>query len=118
MHALLFLYSTVIQSYAASSLSGLMHNQMKKDTDYLNSATVCHSDTACIHVIRVLSKDAFSHTSEVEVVLGIVVADVLNHLVQTLHFACGNFAILHILAKEVTEGAAEILMTRVGEERT
>ena len=53
---------------------------------------------------------------EVEVVLGIVVADVLNHLVQTLHFAYGDFAILNVLAEEVTEGAAEVLMTRIREE--
>lgn len=55
---------------------------------------------------------------EVEVVLGIVVADVLNHLAEAFHLTCGDFAILHVLAKEVTQGAAEVLMTRVGEERT
>ena len=61
---------------------------------------------------------AFLLFLEVEVVLGIVVADVLNHLAEAFHLTCGDFAILHVLAKEVTQGAAEVLMTRVGEERT
>ena len=55
---------------------------------------------------------------KVEVVLRVVVADVLNHLMDTLLLiACEwDESVLDVPANEVTESATEILMTRVGEE--
>ena len=54
---------------------------------------------------------------ELEEVLGIVVADILNHLTYALHLTVGNLAVLHIAAYEVAQCATEILVARVGEER-
>ena len=55
---------------------------------------------------------------KVEVVLRVVVADVLNHLTDTLLLiACEwDETILDVLTYEVAESATEVLMTRVGEE--
>lgn len=53
---------------------------------------------------------------EPEEFLGIVVADVFNHLVHTLHFRCGNLAVFHIMPDEVAQRAAEVFVARVGEE--
>ena len=53
------------------------------------------------------------HYLEVEVVLCIVVADVLNHLTDTLLLiACEwDESVLDVLTYEVTECATEVLMT-------
>ncbi len=55
---------------------------------------------------------------KVEVVLRVVVADVLNHLTDTLLLiACEwDETVLDVSTNEVAESAAEVLMTRVGEE--
>ena len=55
---------------------------------------------------------------KVEVVLRVVVADVLNHLTDTLLFISCEWdeAVLYVLAYEVTESTTEVLVTRVGEE--
>ena len=55
---------------------------------------------------------------KVEVVIRVVVADVLNHLTDTLLFISCEWdeAVLYVLAHEVAESAAEVLVTRVGEE--
>ena len=45
---------------------------------------------------------------------GVVVADVLHHLAQGLHVV-GVLPILHHLAKEVAEDAAEVLVTGVAQ---
>ena len=56
---------------------------------------------------------------EVEIFLCIVVANVLNHLVYALFLIAieRNKTSFDIVAEEVTESAAEVFMTRVGEER-
>ena len=55
---------------------------------------------------------------KVEVVLRVVVADVLNHLTDTLLLIASEWdkTVLDVLAYEVTESTTEVLMTRVGEE--
>ena len=55
---------------------------------------------------------------EVEILLRIIVANVLNHLVYALFLIAieRNKTSFDIVAEEVTESAAEVLMTRVGEE--
>ena len=55
---------------------------------------------------------------EVEVVIRVVVADVLNHLTDTLLLISCEWdeAVLYVLANKVAESAAEVLVTRVGEE--
>lgn len=55
---------------------------------------------------------------EAEEVFGIVVANVFYHLVYSLHFAGRYFAVLYVGAQEVAQRAAEVLMARIGEERT
>lgn len=55
---------------------------------------------------------------EAEEVFGIVVANVFYHLVYSFHFAGGYFAVFHVGAQEVAQRATEVLMTRIGEERT
>ena len=57
---------------------------------------------------------------ELEIVLGVVVGDVLNHLVDTLSLIAHvrHFAVLDVCSNEVAENTTEILVTRVGEERT
>ena len=58
------------------------------------------------------------HYLKVEVVLRVVIADVLNHLTDTLLLITCEWyeAVLDVLAYEVTESATEVLVTRVGEE--
>ena len=55
---------------------------------------------------------------ELEVVLGVVVGDVLNHLVDTFSLIAyiRHFAVLDVGGNEVAENATEILVARVGEE--
>ena len=55
---------------------------------------------------------------KVEVVLRVVVADVLNHLTDTLLLiACEwDETVLDVSSDEVTESATEVLVTRVGKE--
>ena len=55
---------------------------------------------------------------KVEVVIRVVVADVLNHLTNALLFISCEWdeTVLYVLAHEVAESAAEVLVTRVGEE--
>ena len=56
---------------------------------------------------------------EVEILLRIIVANVLNHLVYALLLIAieRHETSLDIIAEEVAESAAEVFMTRVGEER-
>ena len=63
-------------------------------------------------------KLSHSRLLELEELLGVVITDVLNHLIDAFHFGNGNFTVFHITAYEVTQRAAEIFMTRIGEERT
>ena len=58
------------------------------------------------------------HYLEIEVVLRVVVTDILNHLADTLLFISCEWdeAVLYVLANKVAESAAEVLVTRVGEE--
>ena len=60
----------------------------------------------------------FSGWLELEIVLGVVVGDVLNHLVYTLGLitCVGHFAVLDVGGNEVAEDATEVLVARVGEE--
>ena len=61
--------------------------------------------------------DAYLNRSlELKVVLGIVVADILNHLVNTSHFTGWDFTILHIATYQVAEGTTEVLMTGIAQE--
>ena len=55
---------------------------------------------------------------KVEVVIRVVVADVLNHLTNALLLISCEWdkSVLDVSTNEVTESAAEVLMTRVGEE--
>ena len=55
--------------------------------------------------------------SEGEVALGIVIGDVLYHLLDEGHFLAGQLAVFHVLPDEVAQATAEILVARVGEER-
>ena len=63
-------------------------------------------------------KLSHSRLLELEELLGVVITDVLNHLIDAFHFGNGNFTVFHITTYEVTQRAAEIFMTRIGEERT
>ena len=58
------------------------------------------------------------HYLKVEVVLRVVVADVLNHLANALLLISCEWdkTVLDVSTYEVAESAAEVLMTRVGEE--
>ena len=57
---------------------------------------------------------------ELEVILRVVVADVFNHLLNAGFLVAGvrDHAVLDVIAEDVTERAAEILVTRVAQERT
>ena len=57
---------------------------------------------------------------ELEEVLSVVVADVFNHLVNTLLLVALEWyeTCLDVVADEVAEGATEVLVTWVREERT
>ena len=54
---------------------------------------------------------------ELEVVLGIVVRYVLYHAAEHL-LIVGQQALFNVVAKDVAEQTAEVLMTRIAEERT
>ena len=54
--------------------------------------------------------------SELEEVLRVVVADILNHLIYAFHLAVRNLTILHVATYEVTQGTTEVLVTRIREE--
>ena len=56
---------------------------------------------------------------KIKVVFRVVVADVFYHLLYAgFLVACvGNHAVLNVVAEDVTERAAEVLMTRIREER-
>ena len=53
---------------------------------------------------------------EVEVSVGVVVGDVLDHLVDELHLALRKLSVLDILSEKVAEDSAEVLMTWVRQE--
>ena len=55
---------------------------------------------------------------ELEESLCVVVADILDHLVDALLLIASVWdeAVLDVVADEVTEGAAEVLVTRIREE--
>ena len=57
---------------------------------------------------------------EIEVILGVVVGDVFNHLVHTrcLITCVWHFSVLDVGGNEVAEDTTEVLVTRVGEEGT
>lgn len=50
--------------------------------------------------------------------LCVVIADILNHLVNALLLIASVWdeAVLYVVANEVAEGAAEVLVTRIREE--
>ena len=52
---------------------------------------------------------------ELEVAAGVVVRDVLHHTSKCLHVARQQ-ALLHVVAEQVAEYAAEVLMTRITQE--
>ena len=52
--------------------------------------------------------------SEVKIIKGIAVADILNHLSQPFPII-RQFPVFNVLPEEVAEDPAEILMARVGE---
>ena len=54
---------------------------------------------------------------EAEIGFGVVVADVSNHVAEKL-LVIREFPVLDVLANDVAEEAAEILVTREGEEGT
>ena len=49
-------------------------------------------------------------------IFGIVVADVFDHLTHAVDFGVGNFAVFDVATYQVAESAAEVFVTRVGEE--
>ena len=49
---------------------------------------------------------------KLEVVLGIVVADVFHHAVEAF-FVVGKQSLLHIVAQQIAEQATEILVARI-----
>ena len=51
-----------------------------------------------------------SRLLELEELLGVVITDVLNHLIDAFHFGNGNFTVFHITAYEVTQRAAEVFI--------
>ena len=57
---------------------------------------------------------------EVKEILCVVVADILDHLVDALSLITSvrDHAVLDIVTYEVTEDTTEVLMTRIREERT
>ena len=55
---------------------------------------------------------------ELEEILGIIIADIFNHLVYAFHLGDRNFTIFHITAYKIAQCTAEIFMTRIGEEGT
>ena len=60
------------------------------------------------------SADAWTRREsiELEVVAGVVVADVLNHAREALHVVWQQ-ALLNVVAEQIAEQTAEILMTRI-----
>jgi hypothetical protein len=50
---------------------------------------------------------------EVEVSVGVVVGDILDHLVDELHLALWKLSVLDVLSEEVAEDSAEVLVARV-----
>ena len=50
---------------------------------------------------------------EVEVSFGVVVGDVLHHLMHELHLALRKLSVLDILSDEIAEDSAEILVARI-----
>jgi hypothetical protein len=54
---------------------------------------------------------------EIEVTLCIIIADVFNHSSQTLHIIRKK-STLYVIAQQVAQQSAEILMARIAEERS
>ena len=50
---------------------------------------------------------------EVEVSVGVIVGDVLDHLVDELHLALRKLSVLDVFSEKVAENTAEVLMTRI-----
>ena len=53
---------------------------------------------------------------ELEIVLGVVVGNVLNHTRETFHIVWQQ-TLLHIVSEQVAKQTSEILMARVAQER-
>jgi hypothetical protein len=53
---------------------------------------------------------------EIEVVLCVVVADILDHLTDEIKLAGGQQTLLNILTDKITQRTAEILVTRIAQE--
>lgn len=51
--------------------------------------------------------------SEVEVSVGVVVRDVLDHLMDECHFTLRQLPVLNIFSDEVAENASEIFVSRI-----
>ena len=62
-------------------------------------------------VVDVASRDV--QTSEVKELLGVVVRDVLDHLLYTRHLTCRDLTLLHVGSDKVAEYATEILVAGV-----
>ena len=50
---------------------------------------------------------------EIEVSFGIVVRDILHHLVDEVHLALRKLSVLEVFAEQVAEDSAEILVARI-----
>ena len=50
---------------------------------------------------------------KIEIALRIIIADILNHILDSLHLAFRYEPILDIATYKITEDAAEILMARI-----
>lgn len=53
---------------------------------------------------------------EFEEVLGVVVADVFDHLIYAIHFRCRNFSVLYITSYQITQCTAEVFVTWIRKE--
>ena len=54
--------------------------------------------------------------SEVEVSVSVVVRDILDHLVDEVHFALRKLSVLDVLSYEVAEDTAEVFVARIRDE--
>ena len=50
---------------------------------------------------------------EIEVSVGVVVRDVLDHLVEECHLALRKLSVLDVFTDEVAEDSSEVLMARI-----
>jgi len=59
--------------------------------------------------------DIKSGRLEVEIIHGIIIANIFDHISDKLH-VCGQFAMLHVMAQHIAQYSSKIFVPRIGQE--